>query len=190
MEQLKHSILEQFKDYYFKSGNGLENQLAITIYMDILKNAAAYLFDNTKEFLEHIISGKPSDMNMVHIPIQDSSKYIYLLQSIYCKVDWSKGTDYFLTVIPNGVSDTRDEEGYVPSLGLICKDPESGEYAGIGFTFSPTDQETGCIMTHMIGLKSRLPITNTVFIKDILPTIEQWTIYLKNKLGVYEALHQ
>lgn len=187
MEQSKHSILEQFKAYYFKSGNALENQLAIIIYIDILKKSADYLSDNVGELLEQVISGKK---DVGHIPIQDPGKYIYLLQSIYCKVDWSKGTDYFLTVIPNGVSDTRDEEGYVPSLGLICKDPESGEYAGIGFTFSPTDQETGCIMTHAIGLKAKLPITNTGFVKDILYTLNQWMVYLKNKLGAYEALHQ
>ena len=189
MEQQKHSVVSQFKEYYFKSGNGLENQLAITIYIDILQNATKYLSEHVEQFLEHVITGN-SAREISHIPIQDSGKYLYLLQSIYCKVDWSKGTDYFLTVIPSGIDDTRDEEGYVPSLGLICKDPETGEYAGIGFTFSPTDQETGCIMTHAIGLKSRLPITNTVFIKDILSTINQWTKYLRNKIQYYETVHK
>ena len=189
MEQQKHSIVSQFKQYYFKSGNGLENNLAITIYIDILQNASKYLSEHVEQFLEHVIMNKSTE-EVSHIPIQDSGKYLYLLQAIYCKVDWSKGTDYFLTVIPSGIDETRDKEGYVPSLGLICKDPETGEYAGIGFTFSPTDQETGCIMTHSIGLRSRLPITNTVFIKDILPTIDQWAMYLRNKVQKYETVHK
>ncbi len=189
MEQQVHSIVQQFKEYYFKPGNGLENNLAITIYIDILQNAAKYLSEHVEQLLEHVIMEK-SSKDISHIPIQDSGKYLYLLQAIYCKVDWSKGTDYFLTVIPSGIDDTRDKEGYVPSLGLICKDSETGEYAGIGFTFSPTDQETGCIMTHAIGLKARLPITNTVFIKNILSTIDQWLMYLRNKVQNYETVHK